>query len=68
MANRRDPAGNIDSVRYVSLGELMQYTALGRATAERLAREAGARHKIGAGPRGRVIYDLNKIDSYIGRK
>lgn len=40
---------------------LMQHIGSGRATAERIARLAGARIEIG----GRVLYNLTKIDSYL---
>lgn len=40
---------------------LMQYLGSGRATAERIARLAGARIEIG----GRVLYNLSKIDNYL---
>ena len=65
MANKREAAEDFQGVRYVDIKALMKYTALGRATAERIAAEAGARRKVGEGPRGRVIYDLDAIDKHL---
>ena len=56
---------DIKCTRYVSLPVLMQYTGLGRPSAEKLADASHARCKIGKGRTGRVIYDLAKIDRYI---
>lgn len=47
-------------MRYTSLKGLMEYTGLGRTSAEKIADESGARCKIGTGRTGRVIYDLQK--------
>ncbi len=49
------------SVRYVGIGDLMQYTGLGRNRALLLGNESGAKIKVGK----RAIYDLRKVDEYL---
>ena len=50
-----------ESCKTTGIQGLMQYIGSGRATAERIARLAGARIEIG----GRVLYNLSKIDNYL---
>lgn len=49
--------------RYVDIQGLMAYTSLGRNNALKIGEESGSKKKLGR----RVIYDLNKIDSYISK-
>ena len=51
---------NVDG-RYHGIKELRQYLNVGRDTAKRIAREAGAEIRIGS----RVLYDREKIDEYM---
>lgn len=52
---------NITAARYANLTDLSIYLSLGRQSADQLAREAGAKKKIGK----RAIYDLQRIDEYL---
>ena len=49
--------------RMLGIEELQQYTGLGRSKAAAVARDIGARVKIGA----RTLYDKEIIDSYLTR-
>ncbi len=53
---------DLTSVRFVDIEGLMKYTGLGRNTALKIGIDSGAKAKIGK----RAIYDLRKIDAYIG--
>lgn len=53
---------DLTSVRFVDIEGLMKYTGLGRNTALKIGTDSGAKAKIGK----RAIYDLRKIDAYIG--
>ena len=54
----------LTSARFVGIEGLMKYTGLGRNTALKIGTDSGAKAKIGK----RAIYDLRKIDAYIGSK
>ena len=59
---RRQYEDDITSARFVGIEGLMKYTGLGRNTALKIGTDSGAKAKIGK----RAIYDLRKIDAYIG--
>ena len=53
---------DLKATRFVGIEGLMKYTGLGRNTALKIGIDSGAKAKIGK----RAIYDLRKIDAYIG--
>jgi hypothetical protein len=59
---RRQYEDDLKSARFVGIEGLMKYTGLGRNTALKIGTDSGAKAKIGK----RAIYDLRKIDAYIG--
>lgn len=61
MAEVRDKSTIGDYGRYLDLRELRAYTRIGRDSATKLGRDAGAVIKIGR----RVVYDRTKIDEYM---
>ena len=61
MAEVRDKSTIGDYGRYIDLRELRAYTRIGRDSATKLGRAAGAAIKIGK----RVVYDRTKIDEYM---
>lgn len=53
-----------EKARYTDIKGLQIYTSLGRNSARELGEEAGAIRSF----KGRRLYDLQKIDSYLAQK
>lgn len=58
------PETTANNRKYVDLIDLCNYVALGRNSALKLAKAAGAERKFGR----RLIFDLSKIDEYFDRQ